>query len=175
MHFVGVDLAWGDRQPTGLAVLDEDARLVHISTVRTDEEIRTALTPYVEGPCLVGIDAPLIANRRVTAHARTLSGIPLPDEAKVSVLWASANRDERVFGDPDEFRLDRDPASNLLYGAGIHVCPGAPLARLELQSFVTALLDGADRIRPVSEPMPVRASYPAGGYRSAGVALDDPG
>jgi predicted RNase H-like nuclease len=60
MHFVGVDLAWGDRQPTGLAVLDEDANLLHISTVRTDEEIRTALTPYVEGPCLVAIDAPLI-------------------------------------------------------------------------------------------------------------------
>ncbi|GAA4705737.1 DUF429 domain-containing protein [Nocardioides conyzicola] len=60
MHFVGIDLAWGDRQPTGLAVLDEDAHLVHISTVRTDEEIRTALTPYVEGPCVVGIDAPLI-------------------------------------------------------------------------------------------------------------------
>ena len=60
MHFVGVDLAWGDRQPTGLAVLDEDARLLHISAVRTDEEIRTALTPYVEGPCLVAIDAPLI-------------------------------------------------------------------------------------------------------------------
>ena len=60
MHFIGVDLAWGDRQPTGLAVLDEDAHLLHISTVRTDEEIRTALTPYVEGPCLVAIDAPLI-------------------------------------------------------------------------------------------------------------------
>jgi predicted RNase H-like nuclease/ppGpp synthetase/RelA/SpoT-type nucleotidyltranferase len=60
MHFVGVDLAWGDRQPTGLAVLDEDAHLLHVSAVRTDEEIRTALTPYVEGPCLVAIDAPLI-------------------------------------------------------------------------------------------------------------------
>jgi predicted RNase H-like nuclease/ppGpp synthetase/RelA/SpoT-type nucleotidyltranferase len=60
MHFVGVDLAWGDRQPTGLAVLDEDAHLLHVSTVRTDEEIRTALTPYVEGACVVGIDAPLI-------------------------------------------------------------------------------------------------------------------
>jgi len=60
MHFVGVDLAWGDRQPTGLAVLDDDAHLLHVSTVRTDEEIRTALAPYVEGPCLVAIDAPLV-------------------------------------------------------------------------------------------------------------------
>lgn len=60
MHYVGIDLAWGDKQPTGLAVLDEDARLLHLSTVRTDEQVAQALAPYVEGPCLVGIDAPLI-------------------------------------------------------------------------------------------------------------------
>jgi cytochrome P450 len=122
---------------------------------------------------ILRIDAPLIANRRVTACPVTLAGVALPTGAKVTVLWASANRDERVFGDPDEFRLDRDPSSNLLYGAGIHVCPGAPLARLELQSFVTAILDRTDRLRPVNDPPPVRATYPAGGYRSAWVTLDE--
>jgi predicted RNase H-like nuclease/ppGpp synthetase/RelA/SpoT-type nucleotidyltranferase len=60
VFYVGVDLAWGERQPTGLAVLDEEARLVHLSAVRTDEEIRSALAPYVEDSCLVAIDAPLI-------------------------------------------------------------------------------------------------------------------
>ncbi|WP_395658567.1 DUF429 domain-containing protein [Nocardioides sp.] len=60
MHYVGVDLAWGERQRTGLAVLDDGGRLVHLSSVRTDEEIRDALAPYVEGPCLAGIDAPLV-------------------------------------------------------------------------------------------------------------------
>ncbi|WP_160004144.1 DUF429 domain-containing protein [Nocardioides sp. AX2bis] len=60
MHFVGVDLAWGERNPTGLAVLDADARLLHVSTVRTDDEVAEALAPYVEGPCLVGIDAPIV-------------------------------------------------------------------------------------------------------------------
>ena len=39
MHFAGIDLAWGERQPTGLAVLDADARLLHVATVRTDDEI----------------------------------------------------------------------------------------------------------------------------------------
>ena len=121
---------------------------------------------------ILRIDAPLIANRRVTAHPVTLAGVPLPTGAKVTVLWASANRDERVFGDPDEFRLDRDPSSNLLYGAGIHVCPGAPLARLELRSFVTALLDETERLRPTLDRAPVRATYPAGGHRSAWVVLD---
>ena len=60
MHFIGVDLAWGEKQPTGLAVLDEHARLVHISAVRTDDEIADELAAYVEGDCLVALDAPLI-------------------------------------------------------------------------------------------------------------------
>ncbi len=60
MHYVGVDLAWGDRKPTGLAVLDDDGRLLHVSTARTDDEIADALAPYVEGDCLVAIDAPLV-------------------------------------------------------------------------------------------------------------------
>ena len=60
MHYIGIDLAWGLNRPTGLAVLDDAARLVHISAVRTDDEIVESLTPYVGGRCLVGIDAPLI-------------------------------------------------------------------------------------------------------------------
>ena len=60
MHFVGVDLAWGERQPTGLAVLDDAGHLVHVSAAGTDDEIVAALAPYVEGDCLVAIDAPLI-------------------------------------------------------------------------------------------------------------------
>ncbi|GGR63905.1 putative RNase H-like nuclease/ppGpp synthetase/RelA/SpoT-type nucleotidyltransferase [Nocardioides luteus] len=60
MHFIGVDLAWGVRRPTGLAVLDEEGRLVHVSAAKTDDEIVAALEPYAEGDCLVAIDAPLI-------------------------------------------------------------------------------------------------------------------
>jgi cytochrome P450 len=123
---------------------------------------------------ILRIDAPLTANRRATARETTLAGVPLSADARVTVMWPSANRDEAVFGDPDEFRLDRDPSTNLLYGAGIHVCPGAPLARLELRSFVAALLDGIERIEPLRDPAPVRAAYPAGGYQSAWVVLDGP-
>jgi len=60
MYFVGVDLAWGDRRPTGLAVLDDGGRLVHVSAARSDDEIADTLAPYVEGDCLVALDAPLI-------------------------------------------------------------------------------------------------------------------
>lgn len=60
MYFVGVDLAWGDRRPTGLAVLDEGGYLLRVSGANTDDEIVAALGPYVEEDCLVAIDAPLI-------------------------------------------------------------------------------------------------------------------
>ena len=60
MHHIGIDLAWGLRQPTGLAVLDDAGRLVHVSAVRTDEQIETALAPFSAGPCIVAIDAPLV-------------------------------------------------------------------------------------------------------------------
>jgi len=60
MHFVGLDLAWGQRNPTGVAVLDARGRLVHVSRQQTDDEILSAVREYVEGPCLVAIDAPLV-------------------------------------------------------------------------------------------------------------------
>ena len=60
MHFVGLDLAWGDKRPTGIAVLDGGGRLVHVSAGSTDVSILAALAPYADGDCLVGIDAPLV-------------------------------------------------------------------------------------------------------------------
>ncbi|GCD90271.1 GTP pyrophosphokinase [Nocardioides sp. LS1] len=60
MHFVGVDLAWGEKKPTGLAVLDADGALVHVQAAGNDDEIVEALGSWVDGPCLVAIDAPLV-------------------------------------------------------------------------------------------------------------------
>lgn len=60
MYFVGLDLAWGERKPTGVAVLDADGALVHMSAQTDDASILAAIRPYVEGDCVVGIDAPLI-------------------------------------------------------------------------------------------------------------------
>lgn len=60
MHYLGIDLAWGQNRPTGVAVLDDSARLLHLAAVRTDDEIAEALAAYAGGPCLAGIDAPLV-------------------------------------------------------------------------------------------------------------------
>lgn len=60
MHFVGLDLAWGLKNPTGVAVLDESGALCHASAVRTDDEIVALVRSAAPGDCVVGIDAPLI-------------------------------------------------------------------------------------------------------------------
>jgi cytochrome P450 len=113
---------------------------------------------------ILRIHAPLISNRRITTCPTEVAGQQLYKGERLTLLWASANRDEVVFGDPDEFRLDRDPAPNLLYGAGIHICPGASLARLELRVLFEALLDGTRRIEPVADEDAVRAVYPGSGF-----------
>jgi cytochrome P450 len=62
---------------------------------------------------------------------------------------ASANRDETVFTQPEEFRLDRpNHRSHLSFGAGRHICPGAALARLEANEVLNALLDRLACISP---------------------------
>ncbi|MHB1235226.1 MAG: cytochrome P450 [Microbacteriaceae bacterium] len=113
---------------------------------------------------ILRIHPPLIASRRVTTGEIELGGYHIPAGERVTVLWASANRDEAVFGDPDHF----DPvhsAHNLLYGRGIHHCPGESLARMELRVVMEELLAATSRIELV-ELRPDNASFPAGGFRS---------
>ncbi len=60
VYFIGLDLAWGPRKPTGVAVVDDGGRLVYLGTASDDASIRAALEPYADEDCLVGIDTPLI-------------------------------------------------------------------------------------------------------------------
>ncbi|WP_296712385.1 cytochrome P450 [Rhodoblastus sp.] len=113
---------------------------------------------------ILRIDAPLISNRRRTTRAVEIGGQKIEAGERLTLIWASANRDEAKFGDPDEFRLDRNPDDNLLYGAGIHVCPGAPLARLELRIVMEELLARTQSFSLLKDKPPSRAAYPAGGF-----------
>ncbi|MGX6510775.1 cytochrome P450 [Rhodococcus sp. SJ-2] len=146
--------------------------LVSFLAANPDVQRRLRSEPDLIGAAcdeILRMRAPLIANRRRTTEEVTVSGRTIPVGERVMVLWASANRDEGVFGDPDEFRLDRDPDDNLLYGRGIHGCPGAPLARLELTVLIEELLAATDFIE-VAVP-PGHAAYPAGGFDSVPVSL----
>ena len=110
------------------------------------------------------LHAPLIANRRVATRPGEIGGRSIAAGERITLIWASANRDEAVFGDPDEVRLDRDPAQNLLYGRGIHVCPGAELSRLELRVVTEELLKRTRGLAPAPGRQPTLAVYPASGF-----------
>ena len=113
---------------------------------------------------ILRIDPPLISNRRRAVKDTEISGCPVKKGEKVTVLWASANRDESVFGKANTFNPEQNKAHNLLYGRGVHVCPGAPLARMELRIFTEELLKHFGEFEVTDAP--IRANYPSGGFRN---------
>jgi len=60
VYFVGVDLAWGQRSPTGVAALDSNGALCHVAVAGDDADVLAQLTPFVGGDCVVAFDAPLV-------------------------------------------------------------------------------------------------------------------
>ncbi|HEX5218504.1 MAG TPA: cytochrome P450 [Verrucomicrobiae bacterium] len=120
------------------------------------------LPPAIEE--ILRIFGPLVANRRVTKRPVEIGGRKIEAGERITLMWISANRDERVFEEPDAFRFDRDQSKNLLWGAGIHSCPGAPLAQLEMRVFMEELLSRTSEIATVSGNTPRLAVYPASGY-----------
>jgi cytochrome P450 len=80
---------------------------------------------------LLRYDAPIQALARTTTRAVEAHGGVIPEGARVALVWASANRDERRWVDPDRLDIGRAPQRHVSFGDGIHHCLGAPLARLE--------------------------------------------
>jgi predicted RNase H-like nuclease/ppGpp synthetase/RelA/SpoT-type nucleotidyltranferase len=116
MYFVGVDLAWGQERPTGLAVLDADGHLVHLSTEGDDDAVAAASSPYVEGRCLVAIDAPLVVVN--AAGNRPCEAALNRDFARFDAGAHPTNTGKPEFTDgprgarlADRLRLDIDPSS----------------------------------------------------------------
>ena len=85
---------------------------------------------------------PMLFLARGCVQETEIAGCPVHRGERVIVGAACANRDERVFDDPDAFRADRDNADqHLTFGYGPHVCPGATLARVVARLGVEAYLD----------------------------------
>lgn len=77
--------------------------------------------------------------RTMTADTE-FHGAQLKQGEKIILLFESANFDEQVFGDPENFRIDRNPNNHMAFGFGTHFCLGNQLARLELSMMHTRLL-----------------------------------
>lgn len=125
---------------------------------------RGELAPAIDE--ILRLHGPLISNRRVATRAVTIGGRTLEAGDRITVMWASANRDGAAFADADAFHPGRDQSRNLLYGAGIHVCPGAQLARMQLNIVLDELLEGLESFSLLPGAAPVRAVYPASGFSS---------
>jgi cytochrome P450 len=81
-----------------------------------------------------------LAPTRVTTEDADIGGVTIPAGEEVIPLFASANRDPSVFPDPERFDVSRDAANHLSFGAGVHHCVGAQLARVELQEAFRGLI-----------------------------------
>lgn len=75
-----------------------------------------------------------------------LAGYDLPTASRIMVIFASANRDEREFSNPDQFDVTRERNTHLGFGHGIHMCVGMHLARLEMESLLQAMIGKVQRI-----------------------------
>jgi cytochrome P450 len=80
---------------------------------------------------MLRFDAPVQAFFRTTTSPVSFGNTTIEADEKVMILFGSANRDPRKFGDPDTFILNRKPTDHVAFGSGVHLCIGAPLARLE--------------------------------------------
>ena len=84
---------------------------------------------------------------RITKSAMEISGVSIPVGELVLPMLSSANRDENEFANPDIFNLDRDTRKHLAFGRGVHVCLGAPLARIEGQEIIEEILSRFPNMR----------------------------
>jgi cytochrome P450 len=115
---------------------------VRYEQVRAD---RSLVPVFIEES--LRFDAPVQLLARTCVEDVELDGVWIRKGDRVLHSIASANRDEKVYPDPDQFRLDRPkPRDHVGFGAGPHVCPGAFLARMETQVAVEALLDRVAKI-----------------------------
>ena len=95
-----------------------------------------------------------VKNMCRTLTADTLfHGTELRSGEKIMLMFEAANFDETVFGDPDSFRIDRDPNSHLAFGFGTHFCMGNQLARLALKLMLTKILARMPDLRLADENM----------------------
>ena len=98
-------------------------------------------------------DAPLQLFERTATKETEIGGVAIEPGQKIAALIGSANRDSAVFENADEMDVTRDPNPHIGFGAGIHFCLGAPLARLEMGVSLPALWEKYPDMSLASEPV----------------------
>jgi cytochrome P450 len=123
---------------------------------RPDEWARVVADPALVASCaeeMTRFDSSLQLFERTAGADVELAGTTIRAGEKVAALLGAANRDPAAFADPDRFDAGRETNSHLGFGAGIHFCLGAPLARVELQSVVGSLAARLPELTLNAEPV----------------------
>jgi len=105
---------------------------------------------------IVRMASPVLSFHRTVTEDHTYKGVDFKVGDRILMLYQSANRDERVFDEPDRFRVDRDPNPHLGFGVGTHYCFGANLARAEIKVVYDELFK---RLRDIRVPDPDAALH----------------
>jgi cytochrome P450 len=114
-------------------------------------------------------DAPLHLFERTATADTEIGGVLIQEGQKIAALIGAANRDESVFSAPETMDLTRDPNPHIGFGAGIHFCLGAPLARLEMSVSLPALWEKYPTMQLASEPVR-RPTFVLRGYESVAIS-----
>lgn len=119
---------------------------------------------------MLRLDDPFVSNRRRAVGDSVVAGCPIGAGSTVVLDWRAANRDPRVFGEPDRFDPEKNRAHNLVYGTGVHVCPGRELATRELRVLTRRVLASGTIVFDEDHPAE-RERPPFAGYRTVPVRI----
>ena len=119
----------------------------------------------------IRFDAPLQLFERTATADVEIGGVLVREGQKIASLLGSANRDESVFERATEMDITRDPNPQIGFGAGIHFCIGAPLARMEMTTSLPALMERYPRMALAAEPVR-RPGFVLRGYESVFVTTE---
>ncbi|MFF4211812.1 cytochrome P450 [Streptomyces sp. NPDC001796] len=120
---------------------------------------------------LLRYEPPVHMRERIPRADIDVSGTTLPEGTSVILALASGNRDPKRFQEPDRFDPARPDNEHLGFGSGIHLCYGAPLARIEAQAALDALIPRLGTARLVEDPPPYRQNAMLRGPRHLTVEL----
>jgi unspecific monooxygenase len=160
-------LALARRSRPDVVLLDGSALLHVLSTTR-----RLLADPGLDATAveeLIRYDPPLQLFERTAVVDTVVAGHPVPAGTKIAALLGAAARDPAAFARPDEMDVARQPNPHLGFGAGVHYCLGAPLARVEVAATLDALRTTLPDMRLAAEP-PRRPDFVMRGLRELRLA-----
>ncbi len=139
-----------------VATLRNESQLAALKS-QPDQLAQTAVDEFLR------FDSPLHLFERTATEDTEVGGVAIKQGQKIAALLGSANRDEEIFDNPTSLDLTRSPNPHIGFGAGIHFCIGAPLARLEMSTALPMLMKAFSNLELSREPV-LRPTFVLRGY-----------